>query len=229
MVFITGDTHGLQDFHKLHRFAGLHPELTKEDFMIVAGDFGAVWSEDTLCTNLRYYSDLPFTVLFVDGNHENFDLLSSYPEEEWHGGKVHRIRRDVLHLMRGQVFEIAGKTFFTFGGATSIDKAYRIAGRSWWAQEVPTLADLDEGLKNLKRYGNKVDYIVTHACGERPLAYPKLRQASRLKISCPEVAMLTNLENSVAFGHWYFGHYHTDAKLGEKYTALYDNIEEIAL
>ena len=76
--------------------------------------------------------------------------------------------------MRGQVFEIEGKTIFTFGGATSIDRDFRREGRSWWAQELPTYEELDVGIATLKRYGNKVDYIITHSCGQRALMYPKL-------------------------------------------------------
>ena len=59
MIYLTGDTHGLEDFHKLHIFAGEHPELTKNDYVIVAGDFGAIWSEKTLVFNLKYFTELP--------------------------------------------------------------------------------------------------------------------------------------------------------------------------
>ena len=55
------------------------------------------------------------------GNHENFDRLYQYPVEDWHSGKVHKIRESVLHLMRGQVFEIEEKKIFSFGGASSHD------------------------------------------------------------------------------------------------------------
>ncbi len=227
MIFVTGDTHGLEDFNKLHIFAGNHPELTKNDFVIIAGDFGAIWSEDTLVRNLRYYKELPFTVLFVDGNHENFDLLNSYPEEVWNGGRIHRIRPDIIHLMRGQIFEIDGKTVFTFGGATSIDRAYRTEGRSWWSQELPTFAELDEGLANLKKHANKVDYIITHACGQRALAYPKMRAVAGIKSACMEAHLLSNFEDAVEFKHWYFGHYHINARLSDKYTVLFDEIVEL--
>lgn len=54
-------------------------------------------------------------------NHENFDRLMAYPVEEWHGGKIQRIRPSVIHLMRGQVFELEEKKLFTFGGASSHD------------------------------------------------------------------------------------------------------------
>ncbi|MDE7380117.1 MAG: metallophosphoesterase [Clostridia bacterium] len=226
-IFVTGDTHGLQDYHKLHIFAGEHPELTKDDYVIIAGDFGAVWDSRTLVADLKPFTELPFTVLFVDGNHENFDLINTCPVKEWHGGKVHQIRPNIFHLMRGQVFEIEGKTIFTFGGATSVDKFMRREGISWWPQELPTYEELDEGFANLKRYGNKVDFIITHSCGQRALMYPKLRIAAGIKTACPESHMLSNFEDIVEFKHWYFGHFHIDAQLSDKYTVLYQDVVEI--
>ena len=70
---------------------------------------------------LKELDELPFTVLFVSGNHENYDLLEAFPITEWHGGKVQLIFDSVIHLMRGQVYEIQSKKFFTFGGASSHD------------------------------------------------------------------------------------------------------------
>lgn len=226
MIYVTGDTHG-NDLNSLRLFCAAHSELTKDDFIIIAGDFGGVWAKRTLERDLKLFSDLPVTVLFVDGNHENFDLINSYPVETWKGGKVHKIKPDIIHLMRGQVFEIEGKTIFTFGGATSIDRDFRIEGESWWPQELPTYKELDEGIANLKRYGNKVDYIITHSCGMRALTYPQIRIAAGIKIMCPESHLLSNFEDIVTFRHWYFGHFHIDAALSDKYTALLHNIERL--
>lgn len=224
-IYVTGDTHGNIDFAKLKVFARNNPQLTKADFMIIAGDFGAVWSEKTLEADLKLYSNLPFTVLFVDGNHENFELLSAYPVEEWHGGKVRFIKPDIIHLMRGQVFEIEGKTFFTFGGATSHDKDHRIKDISWWSAEAPTYVDYDEALKNLERYDFKVDYIITHTCDERALHYSPL---SRLRLDVyHENQMLSNFEDLVKYTHWYFGHYHTDGDISDKKTVLYNEIRKL--
>ena len=109
-TYITGDVHGNIDCRK---FDSPYFPAAEGDYVIICGDFGAVWDgteeEQKL---LDWYNDKPWTTLFCDGNHENFDLLSKYPVEEWNGGKVHRIRPKVLHLMRGQVFTIEGKTFF---------------------------------------------------------------------------------------------------------------------
>lgn len=123
MIYATGDLHG----NTLRFQPQYFPEqtnMTKDDYMIVCGDFGCVWNGDKSDDpQLDRLETLPFTVLFVDGNHENFDALSEYPVEQWHGGKVHKIRPHVIHLMRGQAFELQGRTFFTMGGAQSHDIA----------------------------------------------------------------------------------------------------------
>ena len=121
MIWVTGDTHA-----NFTRFTPAYfpemMEMVKSDITIVAGDFGAVWHGDRRDDiQLALLEDLPFTVAFVDGNHENFDALTKYPVKEWNGGTVQFIRPHVIHLMRGQVFELNGLTYFTKGGAYSHD------------------------------------------------------------------------------------------------------------
>ena len=147
--------------------------MTKRDIVICAGDFGGVWFGDGRDeAALDWLESLPFTLAFVCGNHENYDALERYPVKDWHGGKVHRIRSHVLHLMRGQVFELEGYHFFTMGGAKSHDTEdgilepgapdferkllmlqrkprarYRINHISWWAQEMPSEEEYAEARK----------------------------------------------------------------------------------
>ena len=110
MIFITGDLHGEFDIHKLNTTSfPVQSDLTKDDYVIVCGDFGLVWRDKNDKTDLywqRWLNNKPFTTLFIDGNHENHDLLQQYPVTEWNGGKVHQIQPSIFHLMRGQVFEI---------------------------------------------------------------------------------------------------------------------------
>lgn len=120
-VWITGDCHG--DFHRF-TLEGFPQQkgMGRDDYMIICGDHGGVWAgERADGYKLDWLENRPFTTLFVDGNHENFDLLNAYPEKEWHGGRVHEIRPHVLHLMRGQIFDIGGSTWFAMGGAASHD------------------------------------------------------------------------------------------------------------
>lgn len=59
--------------------------------------------------------------------------LNEMPIEYWNGGKIHRVRPSVIHLMRGQVFNLQGKMFFTFGGASSHDIQDGILDKSKFA------------------------------------------------------------------------------------------------
>ena len=124
MIYITGDCHGSFERFNTRNFPE-QKEMAKNDYVIICGDFGGVWNKDEESKQethlLDWLEGKSFTTLFVDGNHENFDRLYSYPVESWNGGKVHKIRPSVIHLMRGQVFELENKKIFTFGGAGSHD------------------------------------------------------------------------------------------------------------
>ena len=210
MIALTGDIHGEIDIRKLKQRSKFC-NFTKEDHLIICGDFGLVWdnSKNDLWWR-EWLAQMPYITLFVDGNHENFDLLNEFPEEEWHGGRVHRISDSIIHLMRGQIFEIDGKTFFTMGGAESHDKEYRKEGKSWWAGELPTLEEYTEAQHNLEQHGNKVDYILTHCV---PTTIQK-EMISRLWDHTYQQNELTDfLEwvwQTVSFEKWYCGHYHMD-------------------
>jgi predicted phosphodiesterase len=108
MILVTGDTHGNIDFNKIKLLSD-KKILTMNDYLIIAGDFGAIWDKNTLDSDLSVYENLNFNILFVDGNHENFNLLNSFPVQKWNGGDVHVIRDNIKHLKRGQVFIIDNK------------------------------------------------------------------------------------------------------------------------
>jgi hypothetical protein len=118
-IFVTGDTHGTYDVGKLDKLKGV---LREDDHVIVLGDFGVCWDggyNDKKTRELWLKQNCG--VLFIDGNHENFDLLYEHAVGERFGGKVRELGDRITHLMRGQVYEIEGKTFFVMGGAASTD------------------------------------------------------------------------------------------------------------
>ena len=84
-IFITGDTHGSYDIQKLARKN--FPEgktLTKDDYVMICGDFGCVWGGELAGSDRwwqNWLDEQPWTTLWVDGNHENHDLLKTYPIE----------------------------------------------------------------------------------------------------------------------------------------------------
>ena len=168
-------------------------------------------------------SVLGLLCLLMVSNHENHDALDAYPVEFWNGGKVHKISDSIIHLMRGQVFTIEGKKFFTMGGAESHDKIYRKEGISWWSREMPSNDEYEEGLANLDKVNNQVDYILSH-CAPDQLQSQIAYWYEHDKLT----GYLEIVRQTVKFGWHYFGHYHIDKDfLNYKATCLYNNIIEI--
>ena len=228
MIYITGDTHGFNDIDKLVLNKTL-ASLSKDDYLLITGDFGGIWDggmhdEDIL----DFYAKRPYTTLFVDGNHENFDLLNSYPVEQLNGGKIHRIADKVIHLMRGQIFNIEDTSIFTFGGALSIDKAYRTIGISWWPEEEPSEAECSEAMENLEKNGFLVDYIVSHAAPES-IVRNEINAAHKLLcLDCEAEKFLDKVLKKAVYRRWYCGHYHFDMVIPEhRMTVLYQNVLDI--
>ena len=157
-----------------------------------------------------------------------FERLNNYPVNEWHGGKIHMVEDSVYHLMRGQVFDINGKKFFTLGGAYSHDKQWRTEGLSWWAEEVPSQEERNEALVNLDTNDWKVDYVVTH---DAPVSIAKRLIEHKWDRDTDEYEewLQNEIADKLDFKHWYFGHHHTDCGIGNngKYQALYYDIVKI--
>lgn len=230
MLYITGDTHGNQ-----YKWAEqIDPFLSSGDTLIVAGDFGMgfwngrYWSEETF---FDFISQQPYRVLFVDGNHENFNKLDTYPIEEWNGGRVHRIRHNLIHLMRGEIYSIEGSTIFTFGGGYSIDKYRRVENVSWWSQEMPSEEEYRNAKENLQRVGNQVDYIITHTAPSESVYYlSRLRRLgikSTVSEEYPLTFFLDKIQKKVTYRHWYFGHFHVDTEIWRNQTAVLSTIREL--
>lgn len=228
MIFITGDTHGHFDVEKIFSFYQNFSEkkLTKDDYLIIAGDFGFIWDEQ-YDKDIEKLGEFNLTFLFVDGNHENFDIINEMPVSEWHGGKVHRFSDNVIHLMRGQVFELDGNKVFTFGGAESVDKDGREEGISWWPTEVPTEAEFEEAKANLGHVDNTVDYIITHTINTSALTHKESPMSMFRYEPTATTDMLEYFEHTVTYKVWFFGHYHFDAPIAPNKVGLYNQIVQI--
>ena len=243
MIYITGDTHS--DFSKFtEENFPIQSEMTKDNYVIICGDFGGVWTFEEESRRekeaLDWLNNKNFTTLFVDGNHENYTRLYDYPIEEWKGGKVHKIRDSVLHLMRGEIFDVDNKKIFAFGGAKSHDikdgilnldeeeKIYeyrkrgayfRIRDFSWWDLELPTKQEMENGIKNLEKINYKVDYIISHCCPTNVQAL--INSAYKRDILTD---YLQQISEKCTFKRWYFGHYHDYKQINSQFTLLYEDI-----
>ena len=245
-VYVTGDTH--HDFSRFEEGSGAqwHTPPKEGDYLIICGDFGGVWdgSGDEQKA-LDKLNEKPFMTLWVDGNHENYDLLARYPISDWHGGKVQFIRPRVIHLLRGYVYDIDGRSFFTMGGASSHDMQdgllepddpdqmkevsrllkegalFRINHISWWKEELPSPEEYARADRNLAACGHKVDYIITHDAPASIQEGLSPRDPDELN------NFLEKVKESTDFRYWLFGHHHTNGRIEDKYIAIYDQIVEL--
>jgi hypothetical protein len=211
-VYVTGDVHGRAGLPRLLGITGPGPR----DLLVVLGDFGLIWNGSAEeRRDLERLRALPFTILFVDGNHENFDLLARLPVVPLFGGSAGKVTDRLYHLRRGEVYEIRGRTIFVFGGGYSKDHAMRTPGLDWWAAEAPTEAEKDLARRNLDRRGWKVDFVLTHV----PDMGDQKQIAARFGVDpdFDETAVfLERLKPYLAYGAWYCGHFHTDFQMNPK-------------
>ena len=220
MIYITGDTHAFFD-QLTNRME--HAGITQGDTAIVCGDFGFTWGRDYDEMHLDAMEQLPYTIAFVDGNHENFDKLYEYPVVDFCGGRAHQVRQNVFHLMRGEVFEIEGHSFFCFGGAYSTDKAGRTPHIEWWPQELPTNEDYKHARASLERIGYKTDYVLTHTIPtsfiHRLGKYPDGHDAEL-------TGYFEWLYRGLDFKKWFAGHFHENRDFGDL-VILYDDVVRV--
>lgn len=217
MIYVTGDTHG--DINRFNE----NPlkKLKSGDILIICGDFGFIWDgsrhEKAVLKKLEAKD---YTIAFVDGCHENFDLLEKYPIAQWCDGKVHVIGKNIFHLMRGQIYNIDNKRIFTFGGGHSQDYDFRRDTDNWWERERPTHAEILDAIHTLNDMSNDVDYIITH---EPPASLKDCLGVDvfqRLEVH----AFFEDIIKICSYKKWFFGKCHVDKHIPIKFYAMFNNV-----
>ena len=174
-VTFVGDIHG--------RFDGIDQAIKTEnsDIIIQCGDFG-IWPNEYKSVKITN-KNVP--VYFCRGNHEYHDLLDTYPQFNISNLKTSdRFVRPYLKEQRtlssrkinnlldinfkfgdniylcdnGSILNLNGKNILFIGGAESIDKSFRIMGKSWWPQELLRRDEIDHILD----IEEPIDIIVSH-------------------------------------------------------------------
>lgn len=218
MILITGDIHGDFSRFKDKRLR----KLRKSDALIICGDFGMIWDgskrEKRLLKRLgrRRYS-----ILFVEGVHESYEELEKYETEQWCGGTTRKISGNLRQLVRGNVFTIAGRTVFAFGGgksdeqdAESSDDPLRLK------YEAPSDKELSDSDKALAEHCDCVDYIVSY---EPPASIAEFMNGGEPQTDRVTV-YLEEKRTAVKFGQWFFGKMHLNKHIPTKFTAVFDNV-----
>ncbi|MBR3315298.1 MAG: metallophosphoesterase [Atopobiaceae bacterium] len=245
MIYVTGDTHRARDIAKLRARSWTEGRaLTRDDYVVVCGDFGAIWGERDLDDGggalLRWWESRPWTTLFVDGNHENHDLIDRLRVEERFGTPVHVAPGcpHVIHLMRGCVYDLplsgsGTARCLAMGGARSTDRMWRVEGESWWAREMPSDEEYDRCTASLEAVGWKVDYVLTHELpADLRIGALDWRSYAELANSADPLSnylqWVYDTLDKDALRMWYAGHYHVDREVGDKCRVLFNDVVPLA-
>ena len=224
MIYITGDTHGLRDVNKFESSYFQKTVNKKGNYLIITGDTGITWNKEVMKKCLALYNSMKCTVLFVDGNNDNFDILEKFPVKKYCGGNVHQLASNVFHLMRGEIFDLNGISFLAFGGADSWDAptrcatTRRIEGVSYWKKEQPTIDEFANALRNLKKNGGEVDFVLTHET---------ISQIANHfgSASYPTSKMLDKLFENIKFKYWFCGHHHKNKSFKCGIKCMFDEFD----
>ena len=214
MIYLISDLHGSMDSCGLKEYCRI---ANNEDLLLVLGDIGLSFEEsEENRTFTEKFLAIDKNIAIVDGNHDNFAYLNSFPREKWNGGIVSRLTKNIVHLRRGNIYKVDGKSFFVFGGCKSSPK-WKESGL-WYEGEEPCREELAYAYDNLRQCGYAVDYILTH----------KYEQMSPQDTVSKDLLNLTSfIEENVRYRHWYAGHWHTNQCVDEKHTFVYDELIDI--
>ena len=216
MIYITGDTHGLKDIDKFNSKYFRDTVDKKENYLIITGDVGITWNNETMKKAVEIINGNA-----IVGNNENFDILEKFPVSKYCGGNVHKLGKNIYHLMRGEIFDIDGISFLAFGGADSWDAPHRcpqtsrVEGISFWKRERPSKAEFENAMNNLEKHQNKVDIILTH---EGPSKIAKAFYSGSYATS----KMLDIILGNVKYKYWFCGHHHHNRIFEEDIKCIFD-------
>ena len=148
--------------------------------------------------------------------------------------------------MRGQIFTFSGRIWFTMGGAASHDiqdgildpadpdferqywrmwrmrAMFRVKGHSWWQEEMPNDQEYAEAQSNLERINWKVDYILTH-CAPSHI----VRKIDPSYGTDQLTDFLKMVVQRCQFSYWFFGHYHDNKIIDDRYVLQWEQLSRL--
>lgn len=221
-VVVFGDWHG-DSLYAKNQLEDTFNTIMPDAYLHV-GDFG-VWPNSSF---LKRTNDLlrkqNRELFFVDGNHEDFNIISNFEKDDRGFG---RVRSNIFHIPRGHTWSWGGKTLMGLGGATSIDRQFRVKGQSWFLEENIS----DEEYAKAMSAGN-VDVLITHDAPKLP-SFATGRFSAQIESESAhnrdiilEVAISKNVSINV------HGHHHkayTDRVHGTTVIGLAENYSPLTL
>lgn len=167
------------------------------------GDFG-YWphvarGQDFLQWASTYAESRGMTLYWLDGNHENHEMLALEPRS--FDGTV-RFGNNLIYLPRGTRLSWGQLNAVVIGGAPSIDREYRVEGQSWWSGEELSVAEAEAIIED-----GPTDLVFAHDC---PAQTPLVLQFAPddFPAGFGHRKMLSEIADQIRPSIWFHGHYH---------------------
>lgn len=148
------------DWHGDSRWAGMMIRIAANlgaDACVHTGDFGidmdSPMQQRFISTVNRALKDADMSLVFVDGNHDSFDVILPKPLNDF---GVRPITSRIAHLPRGFRWKWWDKTWVALGGAQSV-QAHWTPHYDWWAEEVVSPQEAEAVISD-----GCADVMVTH-------------------------------------------------------------------
>lgn len=226
--FVTGDCHG--DLTKIYNFINRF-DLDNNCAIIICGDTGIYWKKDKTDAEqiiTQYESKCNGVHLYwIDGNHENFDIINQWTVNL--DGLVHNSEH-IHYIPRSTALYLnvngIDKSALFIGGADSVDKFRRIKHLSWWEEETIS----NENVENVD--SGHYDYVFSHCC-----PFSEVQEAKGWLFTLSNITennaihmsekQLDRVKNKIEFNNWFFGHYHVDRQISDKFRCLFNDFIEL--
>lgn len=212
-LLVAGDWHG--NSHWAIK-ALKHARLAECDTVLQLGDFGFWPTVNTDPQAKGFYKGVidycrqsNLRLFWVDGNHENHQLLNPGL-----GNEV------IRHLPRGYRWQWWSKTWMAVGGGVSVDKKWRRPNVDWFPEETLTADQLEYCLRD-----GGVDIVVAHDAPEEA-HIPGIHAAEKLgkdedgnpvdsffpieqiQESWAHRGLMSEIAKATQPDFWFHGHYH---------------------
>ena len=175
------------------------------DQVIQVGDMGFAypgvqpWDEDFDIPEKRW----------IDGNHENFDMLFARDEQNFGYDPYHvlwpkywkQFLEEWRYIPRGTVEE--GVLYI--GGAKTPPWADRQRGINWWPEEDISYEDEEKTLDAIESYDGDIHTVISHDC---PTAFVMESVLQGEEYHDGNRKFLEHLRRRIEPERWFFGHYH---------------------
>lgn len=227
-IYLTGDTHG-EVFERIVQLKRNYDLTKDENLLIVLGDFGLIW-DDKWWKQVKYIeryikdNHLNLEIISVKGNHENFDIINTFPKIQKYNSELIKVSDRISFFENGNIYHIDNNIFAVFGGALSIDKAYRTEGKTLWADEIPSKETMQKFVDELDKYNTEKLILLTHTTATNEIYYLDMYPMEG-KLSDDVAQYLQFIKDNYKFKAHLHGHFHCEKYVKEtNSTCLFKSI-----